>query len=209
MIETDRLLLRPMREDYIDPLLDVFADPRVIAAFGIEPFDRPAMQRWVRRNLNHQEVHGFGLFAVFLKDSGLLIGDCGLELMKINVDSEPVAELGYDLHSDHWNRGLATEAATAVRDYAFRQLELPRLVSLIRAGNVASRRVAEKIGMRHEADIQRYDQPYWFYTLNRSQVAPTNSTTRQPLGLDEGDCGARRSTGGTLWAKVSIPGCPS
>jgi [ribosomal protein S5]-alanine N-acetyltransferase len=208
MIETDRLLLRPMREDDVEPLLGVFADPAVMAAFGVDPFDRPAMRRWVQRNLDHQEAHGYGLFAVILKESGAIIGDCGLELMEIDAAEEgPVAELGYDLRSDHWNRGLATEAAVAVRDYAFRQLELPRLVSLIRAGNVASRRVAEKIGMRHEADIQRYDQPYWFYTLNRSQVAPTNSTTRQPLGLEEGDCGARRITGGTLWAMVSIPGC--
>jgi RimJ/RimL family protein N-acetyltransferase len=82
------------------------------------------------------------------------------------------AELGYDLRSDYWNRGLATEAATAVRDHAATVLGLERLVSLIRQGNTASRRVAEKVGLRHEADIERYGQPYWRYARSLAQSSP-------------------------------------
>jgi [ribosomal protein S5]-alanine N-acetyltransferase len=168
MIETARLLLRPMREDDVDALLHVFGDPKVMAAFGVAPFDRSQMEQWVRRNLDHQERHGFGLFSVILKDGGRLIGDCGLELM--DVDGERQAELGYDLRSDHWGRGLATEAAAAVRDYAFGQLECPRLISLIRQGNEASRRVAEKIGMRLDGEIERYGHGYWVYALSREDA---------------------------------------
>ena len=65
---------------------------------------------------------------------------------------------------------MATEAAAAVRDVAFRQLALPHLVSLIQQGNLASRRVAEKIGMRHEADLVQHDRPYWLYALNRAKT---------------------------------------
>jgi [ribosomal protein S5]-alanine N-acetyltransferase len=165
MIETARLILRPMREEDTDALLGIFADPRVMASFGEQPFAAPQMQRWVRRNLEHQERHGFGLFSVILKDGGLLVGDCGLEVME--VGGETAAELGYDFRSDHWGRGLATEAATAVRDHAFGTLGLPRLVSLVRAGNHASRRVAEKVGMRLADTIQRGDHPYWVYALPR------------------------------------------
>jgi [ribosomal protein S5]-alanine N-acetyltransferase len=170
MIETPRLILRPMRAEDTDALLHIFADLQVMAAFGVEPFARPQMERWVQRNLDHQAEHGYGLFSVILKESGLLVGNCGLELME--VSGIPAAELGYDFRSDHWNRGLATEAATAVRDHAFTTLALPRLVSLIRQGNHASRRIAEKVGLHLTETIQRGDHPYWVYTLTRDD-APT------------------------------------
>lgn len=158
-LETPRLSLRPMRWEDVDHLLRVFSDPKVMACFGVPPFDRAQMERWVRRNLDHQARHGFGLFSVILKATGELIGDCGLEVME--VEGERVAELGYDLRSDHWNLGYATEAATAVRDYAFGTLGLPRLISLIRVGNLASRRVAQKVGMRLEAEVVRERRRYW------------------------------------------------
>src|SRR5262245_45418514 len=112
MLETPRLLLCPMTADDTDALLQIFADPQVMASFGVEPFARPQMERWVQRNLDHQAEHGYGLFSVILKENSLLVGDCGLEIME--VSGAPAAELGYDFRSDHWNRGLATEAATAV-----------------------------------------------------------------------------------------------
>src|SRR5262245_24340823 len=123
LLETPRLHLRLMQANDVDHLLAIFADPKVMAAFGVPPFDRAQMTQWVQRNLDHQTVHGYGLFSVILKATGLLIGDCGLEL--IDVDGVPAAELGYDFRSEYWNQGYATEAARAVRDYAFGYLQLP------------------------------------------------------------------------------------
>ena len=163
-IQTPRLLLRAMRADDVAALLGVFADPAVMAAFGSDPFDRPQMERWVHRNLDHQKRHGYGLFTVILRENGLLIGDCGLERMEVNGETQ--VELGYDLRSDCWGHGLATEAATAVRDHAFEVLKLPRLISLIRRGNHASRRVAEKIGMHSVEEIERYGHAYCLYALS-------------------------------------------
>lgn len=173
-IETARLLLRPMRAEDIDALLRIFTDPLVMASFAVGPFDRAQMERWVRRNLEHQERYGYGLFSVIHKADGQLIGDCGLEHM--TIEGVTAAELGYDLHSDYWHRGLATEAATAVRDYTFRALALPQLVSLIRCGNERSRRVAEKIGMHRAMEHTRDGQRYWLYTLTRDDAAPTATT---------------------------------
>jgi RimJ/RimL family protein N-acetyltransferase len=102
-----------------------------------------------------------------LKESGLLIGDCGLERME--VGGVPEVELGYDLRSDHWGQGLATEAASAVRGFAFNALGLPRLVSLIRPSNAASCRVAEKIGMQREREIDRGGQTYWIYAVSKPE----------------------------------------
>jgi RimJ/RimL family protein N-acetyltransferase len=107
---------------------------------------------------------------VILKATGLLIGDCGLEL--IELPDGRAAELGYDFRSDVWNQGFATEAAVAVRDYAFATLNLPRLISLIRVGNLPSRRVAEKIGMRLETTLVRYDRAYWQYSLTSAEHPP-------------------------------------
>ena len=170
MIETTRLLLRSMCEADTDDLLAIFADPAVMTAFAASPFNRAQMERWVRRNMDHQSAHGYGLFSVILKARGLLIGNCGLEQMEIA--GAHVAELGYDFRRDYWHQGFATEAATAVRDYAFQTLALPRLVSMIRQGNAASRRVAERVGMHRDAECLRYGQPYWIYGLRRDEMMP-------------------------------------
>lgn len=164
-IETARLWLRPMQQDDFTALLQIFTDPQVMAAFGGELFTPAQMQGWLDRNLAHQAEFGYGLFAVIHKDDGLLIGDCGLEQM--HVAGEPAAELGYDFRSDHWRQGFATEAAAAVRDYAFTELRLPQLISLIRVGNLASRRVAEKVGMRLSAELERYGIRYWHFAMWR------------------------------------------
>lgn len=167
MIETPRLTLRPMKSTDFDGLLLIFTDPRVMASFESTPLNREQMRLWLQRNLDHQAQYGYGLFSVILKSNGLLIGDCGLEMMEI--EGIPVAELGYDFLSDYWNQGFATEAATAVRDFAFNVLGLPQLISLIRVRNAASQRVAEKIGMKLISELRRYDTQYWKYALANEQ----------------------------------------
>lgn len=168
-IETARLWLRPMQEDDFDALLRIFTDPKVMASFGGELFTPAQMHAWLDRNLDHQNQFGYGLFSVIRKTDGRLIGDCGLEQM--TVDGEAAAELGYDFCSDAWNQGFATEAACAVRDYAFAELRLPQLISLIRVGNLASRRVAEKVGMQLMAEPERYGVRYWQFVLAHSEQA--------------------------------------
>ena len=165
-LETEHLVLRPMLETDFDALLRIFTDARVMAAFQHPPFTHEQMQRWLQRNLDHQNQIGHGLFSVILKETGELIGDCGLEQM----EDQGAAELGYDFRSDFWNRGYATEAARAVRDYAFHVLQLPQLISLIRVGNVASKRVAEKVGMTLAEEITRYGTQYWRYALKNPDI---------------------------------------
>jgi RimJ/RimL family protein N-acetyltransferase len=163
---TDRLLLRPLAAGDAPGLLNVFGDPKVMAAFGEPPFGEAEMQRWLQRRLDQWATHGYGLFAVVLKESGRLIGDCGLE--HLQIEGEDVVELGYDIASACWNRGLATEAATAVLAFAFRELNLPEVVSLIRTGNAGSRRVAEKAGLAFRGDITHEGIAYWLLGLSVS-----------------------------------------
>ena len=165
-IQTPRLSLRLMVRQDLDGLLKIFGDPKVMASFHTEPFDRQQMTSWIQRNLDHQDGYGYGLFSVVLKSNEVLIGDCGLEHMEI--EGEFITELGYDFRSDYWNQGFATEAAIAVRDYAFKHLALPSLISLIRVGNEASKRVSEKIGMQFLDEISIGGTQYWKFRTERS-----------------------------------------
>jgi ribosomal-protein-alanine N-acetyltransferase len=162
-LETSRLLLRPMIIADVNELLQIFSDAKVVASFGVPPFGLVEMEQWVQHNLAHQQANGYGLFSVILKSNGTLIGDCGLERMEI--EGTQTVELGYDFRSDHWNRGYATEAAIAVRDFAFGKLKLPQLISLIRVGNTASRRVAEKVGMAYAGELIHNGKHYWRYSI--------------------------------------------
>jgi RimJ/RimL family protein N-acetyltransferase len=167
-IETERLLLRAMVAADLDDLLGIFGDPAVMAAFREAPLGRDEVRRWLERNLDHQREHDYGLFAVCLKADDRLIGNCGLELM--DVSGEQVAELGYDFRRDYWNRGYATEAACAVRDFAFGTLCLPRLVSLIQPGNPASERVAQKAGLKRTGRIEREGRTYLLYEIENTST---------------------------------------
>jgi len=115
-----------------------------------------------------QNEYGYELFSVILKETGELIGDCGLE----HMDDINAVELGYDFCSVFWNQGYATEATGAVRDYAFDMLHLPHLSSLIRVGNLASKRVAEKVGMTLEEEFTWYGIPHWKFALNNKCDQP-------------------------------------
>lgn len=165
-LQTERLVLRTMYATDLDALHLIFTDVKVMAAFNHDPFTREQMGRWLQRNLDHQSQYGYGLFSVLLKETGELIGDCGLEQM----EDQGAAELGYDFRSEFWNQGYATEAACAVRDYAFDALKLPQLISLIRVGNLASKRVAEKVGMTLAEEFTRYENRYWKYFLKNKDA---------------------------------------
>lgn len=168
MIETERLILRQMSMDDLDDLLCIFSDPLVMASFGEVLFDRQKMKQWIQRNINHQKEYGYGLFSVILKENGKLVGDCGLENLEVN--GVPELEIGYDFLSSYWNRGLATEAAGAVRDYVFQKLDLQRVISLIRPDNLSSMRVAEKIGMKREKECIRGGHVYYVYSQSKDKM---------------------------------------
>jgi ribosomal-protein-alanine N-acetyltransferase len=106
-------------------------------------------------------------FAVVNRSDGALIGYCGF--LHQEVDGEREIEIGYRLHPQYWNRGLATEAARAVRDHAFADLGLSRVISLIHPDNLPSRRVAEKIGMLVEKKTEFRGFPTLVFALSGGQ----------------------------------------
>jgi len=144
-IETARLLLRPLTMGDLDALHEILGDPKSMAHYP-QPFSYDKTRRWIAWNIENYETYGFGLWAVTLKETGLFIGDCGITMQQIGCEKLP--EIGYHISLCHTNRGYATEAAMACRDYAFEALKFPAVYSYMKYTNIASARVAEKNGMR-------------------------------------------------------------
>ena len=166
MLESERLILRPMLPTDFSSILRLFSDPNVMAAFDQGPLTVEQSKKWFDDNLMLQKSHGYSLFAAVLKQDQAIIGNCGLTHYKIEGKQE--LEIGYDLHSDYWGQRLATEAATAVRDYAMNILKKQRLIGLVRQTNVASQRVLEKIGMYKEKELILREVKYWLFSVSIS-----------------------------------------
>jgi RimJ/RimL family protein N-acetyltransferase len=162
-LETERLILRPLAIDDLDPLARFYADPDVMRYMGGDALTREETEASIARMVGWFEADGFGQLAVVRKEDGEFLGRCGLlnwetdpwkPVSKAEADAETETEIGYALGQPHWGRGYATEAATAVRDYAQAELGERRLIALIQHGNEPSQRVAEKLGMAYERDVE-------------------------------------------------------
>lgn len=169
--ESERLVLRHVHLLDAEPLMLVFGDPEVMR-FGDGPQSAEWVRAWLRSCLEryHREW-GFGPYAVVERASRSVLGYCGLFYFP-DLGGRPEVELGYRLARAAWGRGYATEAARAVRDYAFITLGLGRLVALIDPDNTASLRVAAKLGMRYERAImlEGYTHPDHLYAVSAHEV---------------------------------------
>jgi len=173
VIKTERLDLRRMRPDDLAPLMDFLSDPLTMIHYP-RPWDRAKVQRWIERAIQSYELCGFGMFAVVLRETGEVIGDCGFTTQEVEGRME--TELGYHMARRYWHSGYGAEAACACRDYAFRMLGLPRLISLILPLNLPSRRVAEKVGMTIEAETMFHGARHYVYSI-ASEFGKTNLST--------------------------------
>ena len=162
--ETERLILRHFCESDIDSLAKIRADPEVMKFSLSGPYSLEQTQKLVEHILSSYKSNGLGLWAAVHKADGKLIGYCGHFVQEI--DGQREIELAYRFAKEYWGKGLATEAAKATCEYAFRQLGLNRLISIIEAENIASIRVAEKCGMTYEKDAVFHGQTVRIYAMN-------------------------------------------
>ena len=146
-LETERLVLRPFVMEDLDGIHAVLGDAEIMRYYPA-PFTREQSRRWIEWNLGHYSDHGHGLWVLESKESGDVVGDCGL--IPQTVDGQREVEVGWHVRRDQQRQGLATEAARECIRYGFEDLGRTRLISLIRPENVPSRRVAEKLGMEVE-----------------------------------------------------------
>lgn len=167
ILETPRLILREMTADDLDFVASMLADPEVMRYYP-RCYSRDEAATWIQRQRKRYARHGHGLWLAVNKDTGTPIGQVGLTIQRIrNIDEK---ELGYFIHRDHWGHGYATEAAQACRDFAFHVLQRARVFALIRSENVASLRVAIKLGLTREPLVIEHSRfKHQVYSKGRSE----------------------------------------
>ena len=168
ILETERLYLREMNQDDYGSLCRILQDEEAMYAYE-GAFSDEEVQEWLDRQTARYQRWGFGLWAVILRETGALIGQCGLTIQPWK--GREVLEIGYLFNRAYWGRGYATEAARACKRYAFARLGAAEVCSIIREGNTASQRVALRNGMtRADRWTKRYrgvDMPHDRYVARR------------------------------------------
>lgn len=152
VIETERLLLREMSENDFDALYRVLGDSDIMQHYPYT-FDESRVRGWINRNIERYRIFGFGLWAVCLKETGEMIGDCGLTMQPINGLVRP--EIGYHIRGDQQRKGYAKEAATAVRDWTFRNTPFHVIYSYMKHTNEPSSKTAISYGGRQ---VDEYEE---------------------------------------------------
>lgn len=168
ILETERLFLREMGPADWGALCKILQDEETMYAYE-GAFSDEEVRDWLQRQMDRYEKWGFGLWAVVLKESGEMIGQCGLTMQPWKEDE--VLEIGYLFERSHWHKGYASEAAIACKKYAFETLNAAEVCSIIRDTNTASQNVAIRNGMkRADTWIKHYrgvDMPHYRYVAYR------------------------------------------
>jgi ribosomal-protein-alanine N-acetyltransferase len=150
VIETERLRLTAFAERHFEAYASMLADPSSTRFVGDgEPLDRMNAWRSMAMLLGHWALRGYGMWAIELKETGQFVGRVGLH----QPEGWPDLELGWMLRSEQRGHGYATEGARVALNFAFRTMNSPRVVSLIRSDNSASERVARRLGGRQATTI--------------------------------------------------------
>lgn len=168
IFETDRLYLREMNRSDFKSLSKILKDEETMYAYE-GAFSDIEVQEWLDKQILRYQKWNFGLWAVILKETDEMIGQCGLSMQQWKA--EEVLEIGYLFERLYWHKGYATEAAKACKKYAFEILKADEVCSIIRDTNVASQNVAIRNGMTMTDTWTKYykgvDMPHYRYIVYR------------------------------------------
>lgn len=176
-IKTERLILRPWREEDLEPFAQLNADPRVMEYFpSVKSYEETAEEFGLIRA--GFETIGWGFWAASLIESGKFIGFIGLKNVGFKANFTPAVEIGWRLAHEYWGKGYATEGAKASLKYGFETLQLDEIVSFTPTQNKRSQNVMLKIGMTHypekDFDHPRLTEGHWLrrhvlYLIKKSE----------------------------------------
>ena len=163
IIKTKRLILREFRESDLDSYSEMGADSEVMRYIREgKVLSRVESWRSMATIMGHWYLRGYGLWAVEEQQSGEMIGRIGCWKPEGWIG----LEIGWMLRRDFWGKGFATEAGKASMDFAFTKLNQSHVISLIRPDNVASRKVAEKLGEKLEGETEIFGSKALVYGIS-------------------------------------------
>ena len=149
-LSSERLILRPWREDDLDALAQLCADPEVMAHFPAT-LDRAGSAELLARLMAHQAEHGFTFWALQRREDAAFVGFTGLARVRFEAPFVPAVEIGWRLARPYWGQGYALEAARCALQFAFEDLQLDEVVSFTVPANQRSWGVMQRLGMRRDA----------------------------------------------------------
>lgn len=166
ILETPRLLLcHPIPED-LDALWALYQNPNITKYIPDAPRSREEARAELEWHMNgHPKNPTLGLWATIHKETGKFIGRCSL--LPWAIDGQDEVEVAYTITEEFWGQGLGTEAAQSILQYGFEKLNPPRLICLIGAENIASKKVAKKIGMTFEKEGRDEIGPFLVYSITK------------------------------------------
>ncbi len=165
ILETPRLTLRHFVSDDLEPLYELYRDPDMRAGYPDGTRTREETREELEWFLNGHPRHPeLGLWATVEREMGAFLGRCGL--LPWEIDGRLEIELAYMIDKRRWREGFATEASLGIIEYARGTLGLNRLICLVMPGNVASVRVAERVGMAFEREYEDESGPCSIYSLS-------------------------------------------
>ena len=167
-LETERLIMREMTHADLPSLCEIMKDENTMYAYE-GAFSDAEVQEWLERQILRYQKWNFGLWAVVLKETGKMIGQCGLTMQPWKDDE--VLEIGYLFNRNYWHKGYATEAAAACKQYAFDVLKAEEVCSIIRDTNIRSQNVALRNGMtltdKWTKHYRGVDMPHYRFVVKR------------------------------------------
>src|SRR5690606_23387901 len=149
-LSSERLILRPWREDVPDALAQLYSDPEVMAHFPA-PLDRAGSAELLARLMAHQAEHGFTFWVLQRREDAAFVGFTGLARVRFEAPFVPAVEIGWRLARPYWGQGYALEAARRALQVGFEDLQRDEVVSFTVPANQRSWGVMERLGMRRDA----------------------------------------------------------
>ena len=176
MLETERLILEPWHERHRLDFQRMCRLPEVMRFIGPgEPWEEKEANEAFERALSHWAEHGFGWHSAIERENGSWVGLINLNYLGPGLEglAPEEVEIGWWVTPSRWGRGYASEGAAALRDQGLERLGLERIIARLQPANLASARVAEKIGMRFEGQATgRTGEPLAIYALGRQRADP-------------------------------------
>jgi len=156
------MTLRAMAESDAGNLLKIFEDAEAMKYYSSTKSEQDT-RRWIQWMKQHYQTYGISMWIAEDKQKGEFLGQCGMVLQKVDGKVDP--ELGYLFLRSRWGKGYASEAAKACLEYGLHTLKFQKIISLIDPDNFPSIKLAERIGMKKEKQVNKWDKSLFFYSI--------------------------------------------